>query len=137
MFVEVLAHLILRRRNEPQADAVADQAGGGADTEGQAIEEGVEHAGMAAELADALFAPGQVVDLLVGRLFHRFAHTRQARSQRLALVERLGTDLAGMVDAHEAGHVASFAFAQFGVRLDHGGRGAAGLPAERQQGAQG
>lgn len=47
---------------------------------------------MTAQLANALFAPSQVVDFFLGGMFHGLAHLRQFGSQGLALVKRLGTD---------------------------------------------
>ncbi len=51
---------------------------------------------------EPLFAPGQVVHLLGRGLAHGVGHGRIARGQRLSLVERLGGDLAGVVDPHQA-----------------------------------
>ena len=92
---------------------------------------------MAAELADTLFAPGQVVDFFLGGMLHGAAHLGQFGGQRLALVQRLGAHLAGVVDAHQAGDVASGLGVELGLGLDDGRRRAIGLAAEGQQGAHG
>src|SRR5690606_34151840 len=57
--------------------------------------------------------------------------------ERLALVERLGADLAGVVDEHQSGDVALALLVQFDLRLQQRRRGARGRAAEGQQGAQG
>ncbi|MNO97124.1 hypothetical protein D3C76_888210 [compost metagenome] len=92
---------------------------------------------MAIQLAYALFAPGQVVDFFLGGVLHGFAYLGQFGGQCLALVQRLGADFAGMVDAHEAGNVAALGVIQVGIRLDDGRGWAGRLAAEGQQGAHG
>ncbi len=118
VLIQMLAHLVFGSSDEAQADLVADQAGEGADTKRHAIEQRVEHAGVAAQLTDALFAPGQVVDFFLGGMLHGLAHLWQLGGQGLALIERLGADFTGMVDAHQASDVAGLAFVQFHIRLD-------------------
>ena len=77
-----------------------------------------------------------MIDLLVGGPFHALADVRQLGGQRLALIERLGAHLAGVVDAHQPGNVAFALLVQAGFFFDHGRRGASGWPAEGQQSAQ-
>ena len=84
-----------------------------------------------------MLAPGQVVDLLLGGFLHRLADLGQLGGQRLALVQRLGADLAGVVDAHQAGDMAGVFLAQFAIGFHDGRRRSRRLAAERQQGAQG
>ncbi len=120
----MLDHLILGGGDEAQADAVADQPGHCADAKRQAVEQRVEHARVAAQFADALLAPGQVIDLLVGGMLHGLAYLRQLGGQRLALIERLGADLAGVVDAHQAGDMAGLVVAQRRLVLQDRRRGA-------------
>ena len=133
----MLADLVLGGGDEPEADLVADQPGGGADTERQPVEQRIEYAGMTAQLADALLAPGQVVDFFLGRVLHGLAHFGQFGGQGLALVQRLGTDFPGMVDAHQAGHVPGVLVTHLRFRLHDGRRRAIRLAAERQQRAHG
>ena len=137
VLVQMAADLILGSRDEAQAQAIADQAGTGADPEGEAIEQRIEQARTLTQGADALLAPGQVIDLFVGRLLHFFAHFRQLGGQRLTLVQRLGADLAGVVDAHEAGRMTAFLVAQLGVLERNGRRAAGGSAAEGRKGTQG
>ena len=136
VFVQMLAHLVFGGGDEAQADPVADQPGGGTDAEGQAVEDRIEDAGTAAQLADALLAPGQVVDLLPAASPSPRG-PGQLGGQRLALVQRLGADLAGVVDAHQAGDMAGVFLAQFAIGFHDGRRRSRRLAAERQQGAQG
>ena len=65
-------------------------------------------------------------------MFHGGAYVRQPGGEGLALVERLGADLAGVVDTHQAGDVLGLQFIQFGFGLDDGRRWSARLAAERQ-----
>ncbi len=78
-----------------------------------------------------------MVDLLLGGFLHRLADLGQLGGQRLALVQRLGADLAGVVDAHQAGDMAGVFLAQFAIGFHDGRRRSRRLAAERQQGAQG
>ncbi|MNF82839.1 hypothetical protein D3C84_651500 [compost metagenome] len=91
---------------------------------------------MAAQLADTLLAPGQVIDFLIGGMLHGAAHVRQLGGQRLTLVQRLGAYFARVVDAHQAGDMPRGRLIQFALGLHDGRRGAAGLATEGQQGTQ-
>ncbi len=133
VIVQMLADLVFGRRDKAETDAVADQPGRGPDAEGKAIENRVEHTGVAAQLADALLTPGQMIDLLIRSLLHRLAHLRQARRQCLPLVKRLGADFTGVVDAHQPGNMAGFTLAELRLGLQQCRRRARGLAAEREQ----
>ncbi|MNL70806.1 hypothetical protein D3C87_1958620 [compost metagenome] len=86
VFVQVLADLIFRRRDKPQAHFVADQPRNRANPERHAVEQRVENAGVAAQLMDALLAPDQMVDFFFGGMFHGSAHLRQLGGQGLTLI---------------------------------------------------
>ncbi|MCY1180900.1 hypothetical protein D9M73_213730 [compost metagenome] len=92
---------------------------------------------MAVQLANALLAPGQVVDFFLSGMLHGLAHFGQLGGQGLALVQRLGADFTGMVDAHQPGNMAGLLLVQVNVWLDDGRRWPGRLAAERQQGAHG
>src|SRR5690606_20862943 len=92
--------------------------------EAHGVPEGVEQAGAAVEFAQAGFAPGEVVAFFLGGLFHAVADLGKVGGEGLALVEGLGADFAGVVDAHEAGAVAGGGKVQVRVRLGVGGVGA-------------
>ncbi len=84
------------RGDKTEADLVTDQAGSSANAERQTVKQWIQHAGMKLPSStDALLAPGQVVDLFLGRVLHGGAYLRQLGSQCLALVKRLGRDFAG------------------------------------------
>src|SRR4026207_1217605 len=61
---QVLLDLALRLGEEGEVPAVAERAGDRADRERAGVPERVEKTGRAAELADALGAPGEVILLL-------------------------------------------------------------------------
>ena len=65
--VEVLDHLFFGLGDEPEAGAVAGQAGQRADRERPGVPERSEQAGAAVEVPHPLLAPGEVVGLLAGR----------------------------------------------------------------------
>jgi hypothetical protein len=133
VFVQMLAHLIFGRCNEPQADLVADQPGDRTNPERHAIKQRIEHAGMAAQLMNALLAPDQVVDFFFGGMLHGGTHFRQLGGQGLTLVQRLGADFTGVVDAHQAGNVPSVFIAHLRIRLHDGRRRTVRLTTEGQQ----
>ena len=57
-----------------------------------------------------------MVALLPGSLLHGIAYPWRTRRQRLAMVESLGGDLAGMIDAHEPRGVAPLGRREFCFR---------------------
>jgi len=119
---QVLLDLALGLSEEGEIPAVAERAGDGADRERARVPKRIEEARPAAELADPLGAPGEVVLLLARRLLERSARARVPRRERLALVERLRTDFAHMVDAHQRGRVLPLAGAELGLGHALGGR---------------
>ena len=120
---EMVFDLTFRFHHEAEAPLVPRQAGGGADRQGTGIPEGIEQAFAVPQLLDAALAPVQVIVFLLGRAGHAGAGLLQARGQGLTLVKALGTDLPGVVDAHQPRHVAPFPLAQFGVGETGGGTG--------------
>ena len=124
---QVLLDLTLGLGEESEIPAVAERAGESADRERPRVPERIQDARPAAELADALRAPGEMVLLLARRLLERGASLRIAGGQRLALVERLRADLADMVDAHQRSGVVALIGAQLGVGHAFGGRASRGL----------
>ena len=85
--------------------------------------ERVERARSAAELANALGAPCEVVALFAGGGFQQIASRRVAREQGLPAVQRLRGDLAGVIHAHQGRALATFFGRQVGVGEASGGRG--------------
>ena len=131
--------------DEAEAGPVAQQGGEGADAERSGIPEWIEEAGPAAELLEPGFAPGEVVGLLARRMQQEFADFGVAREQRLGVVQGLGGDLAGMVDAHQRGGFPAVVGRQRGIGFQgvprgYGGRWGRDRPTGgrgRQQGPQG
>ena len=74
-----------------------------ADGEGAGIPQRVEQARARAELLQARLAPGQMIGLLARGVEQQLAGCGGAGDEGLAVIERLGGDLAGMIDAHERG----------------------------------
>ena len=113
---EVFFHLAFGLGKESEIPAIAQRAGGRAHGEGSRVPERIEQARPAAELLDALGAPGEVVLLFQRRLLQRQPVAGLARGQRLALVERLGADLADVVDAHQRRGVRALGALQCSLR---------------------
>src|SRR3546814_6603127 len=72
-------------------------------------------AGAVIEFLQAFLAPAQVVTFFARGIKQVTAGVRIARGQRLAVVQRLRGNLAGMIDAHQAGDVAALVGSQFGI----------------------
>src|SRR5436190_16193557 len=94
---EMLLDLSLGLGEERQVPAVAERASERADGERARVPQRIQQARSAAELADTLRAPGEMVFFFARGLLERRARVRIARRQRLALVERLRADLTDMV----------------------------------------
>ena len=103
---EMLDHLALGFRDEAEAGAVARESGQRADRERAGVPQRIEQAGPAAQFVDARRRTrpdgrsprGPLPSVQPG--LHR-----AAGHGSLALVQRLGGDLAGMIDPHQRGGV--------------------------------
>jgi hypothetical protein len=104
---QMLLDLSLGLDDKSQVRAVAADAGGKPDGERARIPERVRIAGPRAELRQTLLRPRQVVFLLARGRCKAPPDLGIARDERLRAVERLGTDFAGVIDAHQAGGMAS------------------------------
>ncbi len=98
---QVRFDLVLGLCDEPQAGSVTKRAGQGSDHEGASVPQRVEHARAPLQFAQALLAPPQMVGFFLCRLLHCSFDGRISGRERLSLVERLGGDLTGMIDAHQ------------------------------------
>src|SRR3546814_10291540 len=87
-------------------------------------------AGAVIEFLQAFLAPAQVVTFFARGIKQVTAGVRIARGQRLAVVQRLRGNLAGMIDAHHAGDVAALVGSQFGIARCAGWIGKAGRSEE-------
>jgi hypothetical protein len=101
MTCQVLLHLALGFHHEAEAGLVAQAAGDEADAERTQVPERIEHALARAELAQPLGRPGQMVGFLCGGLGELTPQRGVGRGQRLRAVERLGADLADVIDPHQ------------------------------------
>jgi hypothetical protein len=129
---QVLGNLLLGFGDKAQAPLVAGQTGGSADGERACVPERLQLAGAGAEFAQPLLAPAQVVLFFLRGGQQLFAYLAIAGGQRLALVERLRGDLAGVIDAHQPGGVAALGFPKVSVRCRTGRIGAAARHWRRQ-----
>ena len=67
---------------------------------------------MAAELLQAAFTPGQMIAFFLRCGLHALTHLRQFGCECLALVQRLCTHFAALVDAHQTCGMTAFVVAQ-------------------------
>src|SRR6185437_11517866 len=101
MLAEMALDLPLRLDHEPEAGPVTGERRDRTNKEGAGVPQRVEQAGTGMQVLQAALAPGEVIGLLAGRIEQHPARSFRAGGDRLAMVERLGGDLAGMVDAHQ------------------------------------
>ena len=121
---QVRLDLALGLRNESETPLVAGDAGRGTDSEGTGVPQRVQQARATTEFVNTTLAPVEVIVLLLRGAFHVLAHRWVFRRDGMSLVKRLGADLAGVVDAHETGHVAQLRLVQGGLRQVAGRVGA-------------
>src|SRR5262245_9632070 len=114
---EMLLDLALGFGEEREIPPVAKRARGCPDREGTGVPERIEQARAAAQLADALRAPRQMILFLARRLLERLARRRIASRERLSLVQRLRAHLADMVDPHQRRRMLLVALFAFGNLL--------------------
>jgi len=110
MLIEVTFDLSLRLGDEPEAGTVAEQSGAGADEEGARVPQRIEEARPCGELPESHLAPRQVVRFGAGGRQEHRARGFRAGDERLAVVERLRSELPGVVDTHECGTRAPVGF---------------------------
>src|SRR5450755_380026 len=98
MVDEVPFDLALGLDDEAKAGGIAHPPGHEADAEGAEIPDRIEQARTRAQFAQALRGPGQMVGLVGGSAYELAPQVRVRRGKRLRTVERLGTNLADVVD---------------------------------------
>jgi DNA polymerase-3 subunit delta len=124
---QMVGHLPFGFVDEAEAPAIAAEAGERADRERAGVPQRLQLARRIVELAEAFFAPAQVIAFLARRVEQMAARVRVARGQRLAVIQRLRGDFAGVVDAHQAGDVTALVVGELAVALVAGRIGAAGV----------
>ena len=118
VMLQMHADLALCFRHKAKAVFVAGNPGNCAHAKRKAVPDRVQQAGMAVQLFQAVFAPGQVILFFNGCLFHLAAHIRQLGGQRLAVVQRLRADFAAVIDPHQPRNMARFAHRKLGIGLN-------------------
>ena len=101
----MVTHLALGLCNEPEAPLVTEHAAGSADGKGAGVPERAEPTRDLSQFVEALLAPGQVIELLIGGLLHLRLDSAVPGNSSMALVERLCGNFTGMIDPHQAGRV--------------------------------
>ena len=99
---KVIADLTFGFSNEAKTPFIAQGTADSADRECARIPDRAESTRLLAQFLKSLFAPGQMIEFLVSGLLHLLLYIAITRNNRVALIEALGCDLAGMIDAHQA-----------------------------------
>lgn len=137
MAVEVVANLLLGFPNETEAPLVTENPACRSNRKRTGIPQWRQPADVLAEFADALLAPRQVVEFLVRRMPHLFFDRPVASDRRVPVVQRLGRNLAGVIDAHQAGRMGFLALVEIRVDDVLGGIGSRRPSGRRGNGSQG
>ncbi len=116
MILDMGDHLVFRLDHEAEAPAIPGCSGHGADGQGSHIPERGQAAGAVLQFLQAALAPDQVSVLFMRGLPECVGHRGVAAEQRLALIKRLSTDFARMIDPHQASGFASFLSAERRIR---------------------
>jgi len=106
--VDMPLHLTLGFADEAETDRIAGRGRSRADGERPCIPERAEHTRSRTEFPQALVTPGQVVSFFASGPQQHVANLWSPCEDRLAVIQGLGGDFAGVVDAHEAGRLAPF-----------------------------
>ena len=101
MVLQMLTHLFFSFTHKPQAPLVAYSASDRTQTKRQGVKRRVQQAWAAVELFQPGFTPGQVINFFSRCMIHAIAHIRQARCQRLSLIQGLCAHLTRVIDAHQ------------------------------------
>src|SRR5690606_1280546 len=99
--------LLFRFRDESEARRIAEGGGRSADADAAAVPERREQTRPGPEFLQPLRAPGEMIPLLGRRGVEPLAGRIVAGEERLARIERLRGDFAGVVHAHQGGAAAA------------------------------
>src|SRR5262249_3800740 len=116
MAVEMGHDLALGFGEKSEIDSIAQQTRCRPDRKRSCIPQGVEQALASTEILEAALGPGEVLRLLARCLFEGRPGIRVARSERLALVERLRADFSGVIYPHQRCRVAALSCRQLVLR---------------------
>ena len=106
VFFQMRFDLAFGLDDEAEVPAIAAKPSRESDRVAAGIPERIQQTGPAVQLLQAFGAPGQVIGLFLRGRQQLRACRLVARDGRLAHVQRLRTDFAGVVDAHQPGGVA-------------------------------
>ena len=97
---EMRHYLAFGFSDESEVPSISGEPGEAADGERAGVPQWVEQTFVRAQFFDALFAPGKMIVFFRRRTPHAFTNARVAGGQCLAAIQRLGANLADMVNSH-------------------------------------
>src|SRR5580698_9262697 len=125
MLIKMTLDLTLGLGHEPETDTITQERCGRADDKRAGVPQWIEQAGARAKLLEACLAPGKMVGLAMRCSEQQLARCRGVGARRLPVIERLGCELTGVIDAHQRRAGAPFLLGQrLGSRA---GRGTTGV----------
>jgi len=98
--IEVRADLFFRFRDKTQTPAVTQNPTRSTDHECAGIPNGAKPTGVRIELRKSLFAPGEMIEFLIGRTLHLLLNICITGDRCMPLIQALRGDLTGMIHAH-------------------------------------
>lgn len=116
-------NLALGFGDEPEADGIAGESSHRPDQYGAAIPEGPEYAGFGPQIAQSLSAPDEMIALFTSGAEQKRTYRGVGGNQSLAVIQRLGRDFTGVIDAHQARRMAFFGPVEHCGRATMGGWG--------------
>jgi len=134
--VEMGADLPFRLLDEAEAHGVAGGGGGHRNRDGTGEPRGIEDARVTVEFRETLGAPHEMIAFFGRGIDQCIGKRGVAGHERLAKIQRLGADFAGVIHPHQARGVALFRRFEAGFRHRGGGRRAGGCRVWRAEHAE-
>lgn len=116
MIAQMFGNLPFGLGNKTEGPAISECTAGRADRKCSRVPQWAESTDRCVEFAYAFFAPVQMVTLFIGGLAHVRGHGRVASDSGVSLVEGLCSDLAGMIDSHQASGMPPFSRGELRIR---------------------
>ena len=126
MAIEMRFDLTLSFSKKAQIPFVAKQSRGNTNRQRAQVPERIQQARATTQFGNSPLSPGQMFCFFLGSLTQCISYLRITRGQGLPLIQRLGTNLATMIDPHQANDMATLCRVECTVRNVASGNGSRG-----------